>query len=72
MDRVFTAQLVGLEVKVNLASFGTEDGFMYKGVPHAAYFSQLLGRGSCSEIGVGSVHYGVLKPDLLSFGQVGY
>ena len=70
MEGVFTAQVVGLGVEVDLASFGTEDGFMYKEV-HAAYFSQLLGRGSCSEIGAWSVHYGVLKPDLLSFGQVG-
>ena len=30
MEGVFTAQVVGLEAEVVLASFGTEDGFMYK------------------------------------------
>jgi hypothetical protein len=53
-------------VEVDVASFGTEDGITYNGVPQAAYFSQLLGRGSCSEIGAWSVHYGVLKPELLN------
>ena len=36
------AQVVGLEMEVDVVSFGTEDDFMCKGVPHAAYFSQLL------------------------------
>jgi hypothetical protein len=65
VEGVFTAQVVGLKMEVDVASFGTEDGFTCKGVPHAAYFSQLLGRGRRSKVGAWSVHYGVLKLDLL-------
>jgi hypothetical protein len=30
VEGVFTAQVVRLEVEIDLANFGTEDGFMYK------------------------------------------
>ena len=67
MKGVFTAQVVRLEVEIDLASFGTVDGFMYK---EFLMLLTYLGRGSCSEIGAWSLHCGLLKPDL-SFGQVG-